>query len=351
MEIIIVVLTVALLSGIKICTVPDNKEYLSRSYTLCCKGILSLLIMFCHIQFNRVYLEPFKIFNYAGNFIVSIFFFYSGYGVMFSYMSKGIEYKKFFFKKRILKILYIYIIFNILYIITDLLLKISISNILLNKDLIVSHSWYIVDIIILYLGYWMSIKISNNNNVIFLLNLLFGFFIMKVFNCANMDSYWYITILNFSMGTLYAIIKEKMDMINLKSINKNIILPAIKGIITVLVYLALLMVWIKNINYAIKTLIYMLATIVFINMGQFIKFKNNIFQFLGKISMEIHLTHGLLEIVGQRIDTVNDNNFLYGSFVIVGTIAIGTILNKIFTKIFKGGNHENISSQSNIIHI
>lgn len=37
MEIIIVVLTVALLSGIKICTVPDNKEYLSRSYTLCCK--------------------------------------------------------------------------------------------------------------------------------------------------------------------------------------------------------------------------------------------------------------------------------------------------------------------------
>ena len=137
------------------------------------------------------------------------------------------------------------------------------------------------------------------------------------------------------MGTLYAIIKEKMDMINLKSINKNIILPAIKGIITVLVYLALLMVWIKNINYAIKTLIYMLATIVFINMGQFIKFKNNIFQFLGKISMEIYLTHGLLEIVGQRIDTVNDNNFLYGSFVIVGTIAIGTILNKIFTKIFK----------------
>lgn len=67
--------------------------------------------------------------------------------------------------------------------------------------------------------------------------------------------------------------------------------------------------------------------------------------------MEIYLTHGLLEIVGQRIDTINDNNFLYGSFVIVGTIVIGTILNKIFTKIFKGGNHENISSQSNIIHI
>lgn len=67
--------------------------------------------------------------------------------------------------------------------------------------------------------------------------------------------------------------------------------------------------------------------------------------------MEIYLTHGLLEIVGQRIDTINDNNFLYGSFVIVGTIVIGTILNKIFIKIFKGGSHENISSQSNIIHI
>lgn len=67
--------------------------------------------------------------------------------------------------------------------------------------------------------------------------------------------------------------------------------------------------------------------------------------------MEIYLTHGLLEIVGQRIDTINDNNFLYGSFVISGTIVVGIILNKIFVRIFKGGNNESISSKPDLIHI
>ena len=109
MEILILVLIIILLFGIEIGNTFENEGYLSKNHTLCCKGLLSLLIIFCHIQYNRIYLEQLRIFNYAGNFIVSIFFFYSGYGVMFSYIAKGIEYKRAFFRRRILKILYIYI--------------------------------------------------------------------------------------------------------------------------------------------------------------------------------------------------------------------------------------------------
>ena len=86
-------------------------------------------------------------------------------------------------------------------------------------------------------------------------------------------------------------------------------------------------------------------------MGRFIKFKNNIFEFFGKISMEMYLTHGLLEIIGQKIYIIDNNNFLYGSFVISGTIVAGIILNKIFVRIFKGENNESISSKPDLIHI
>lgn len=345
MEILIILFIIILLSGIELGNI-EKEEYLSKNRTLYCKGILSLLIVFCHIQYDRIYLRPFEIFNYLGNFIVSIFFFYSGYGVMFSYIAKGIEYKRAFFRRRILKILYIYIMFNIIYIFVDLLLGIDINSIILNKELIVSHSWYIVDIIILYLGYWVSIKISNNNNIIFLFNLMYGCLIIKIFSYANVDSYWYITILNFSLGILYAILREKRDQIVFKDIDKD----NIRYVSNCFIVFALVTIFIQNVNYTIKMLIYILATITFINMGRFIKFKNNIFEFLGKISMEVYLTHGLLEIIGQKIYVIDNNNLFYGIFVILGTIVISYMLNKLFVKIFRGRNYENISSKSNFIH-
>ena len=351
MEILILVFIIILLFGIEIRNNFKDEGYLSKNHTLCCKGLLSLLIVFCHIQYNRTYLEQFKIFNYAGNFIVSIFFFYSGYGIMFNYIIKGIEYKKKFLKKRILKILEIYLIFNLIYIFVDLLLGIDISNIILNKELIVSHSWYIVDTLILYFGYWISIKISNNNNIIVLFNFIYGCLIIKILNCVNLDTYWYITVLNFPLGIIYSILKEKIDKIVLKDIDKDNIRYVIDSFMTLGLFFILLIIWIQNIDYIIKILVYMLATIIFINMGRFIKFKNHTFEFLGKISMEVYLTHGLLEIIGQKIYIIDNNNFLYGCFVISGTIIIGIILNKVFAKIFKGGNNENISSKSDLIHI
>ena len=89
----------------------NEEEYLSLEYTKYLKGILALVVVFCHIQYDRINLPIFKVFNYVGNFAVALFFFLSGYGLMSQYVKKGNKYLQGFFRKRILKLIIIYLVF------------------------------------------------------------------------------------------------------------------------------------------------------------------------------------------------------------------------------------------------
>lgn len=340
MDILIIIFAIILLSQIKIGEQED--DYLSKDYSVYIKGILSIMIVFCHIQFGRVSFLPFKIFNYLGNFIVSVFFFYSGYGVLISALKKGKEYYAHFLKNRILKIIYIYLGFMIIYSIVYYLIgKINSFSELLGQifstELIVSHSWYIIDIIILYFVFWLLYRFINNRKKFLMLNIFCTFMIITVLMIFKFPSYWYMTLLVFDFGLFYAYNREEIE--HRYSI--------VYYIVSIMIFLILLpsTFLIKKVmpegiilNFSaivIKIILYVIFVFICINSGRYIRFLNPVFYFIGKISLEIYLIHGLFEEIGKNISYISNNNFLYGIFVIFFSFIFAYVCNKIFFKVYK----------------
>jgi len=82
-----------------------SQYYISREGTDAVRGIFILLILASHfIQYVPVLTLPIDTYylrlrTFLGQFVVSMFLFYSGYGVTLSFAEKGEKYRKTFLKK------------------------------------------------------------------------------------------------------------------------------------------------------------------------------------------------------------------------------------------------------------
>ena len=121
-----------------------NNDVLDKYNSNKIKGLLALLIIIHHLS---IYIKDtilLKVFTIVGAIAVSAFFFYSGYGLMTSYLKKE-NYLKDFLNKRIMKIVIPYIIaiiFTILvYLLTGQLTPRKIFNSLVEGEPVVRFSW------------------------------------------------------------------------------------------------------------------------------------------------------------------------------------------------------------------
>ena len=135
-----------------------NNDVLDKYNSNKIKGLLALLIIIHHLS---IYIKDtilLKVFTIVGAIAVSAFFFYSGYGLMTSYLKKE-NYLKDFWNKRIMKIVIPYIIaiiFTILaYLLTRQLSLRKIFNSLVEGEPVVRFSWYVLAIIILYVVFYL----------------------------------------------------------------------------------------------------------------------------------------------------------------------------------------------------
>ena len=87
----------------------SNNDVLDKYNSNKIKGLLAILIIMHHLSIYIKDVILFKILTIIGIIAVSAFFFYSGYGLMTSYLKKE-SYLKDFLNKRIMKIVIPYII-------------------------------------------------------------------------------------------------------------------------------------------------------------------------------------------------------------------------------------------------
>lgn len=93
---------------------PINRNYLSVQSTVGLRGFLALGIIFHHLtQWVSTGVE-FENFSYMGTYIVSIFFFLSGYGLYFQNEKKE-NYMDGFLYKRLSKILIPFLFISLIY--------------------------------------------------------------------------------------------------------------------------------------------------------------------------------------------------------------------------------------------
>lgn len=270
----------------------------SSDISLSLKGILALLIVLHHssqpLCNNGV--KFFFDFWYWGPAIVGMFFFLTGYGLTRSVMTKD-GYMKTFFKKRFLKLLPPYIIAIVIYqcylacagrfdwtVLTDNFLK-GIPPL--------TNSWYIIAIIFFYLLFYAvfrtirSVKISVA--VMWLLSFLYMFAISKI----GWGNWWWKSTLAFNIGMTYVLfeakIKEKIARRPIVFWGCMIVALALLFIFT---YADLSSPFIEgfpsySMSYWLLPL-FVLFAIYFTGMP-----KGRIFNFLGKISYELYIVHGV----------------------------------------------------------
>ena len=278
-----------------------NNDVLDKYNSNKIKGLLALLIIIHHLSIYIKETILLKVFTIVGVIAVSAFFFYSGYGLMISYLKKE-NYLKDFLNKRIMKIVIPYIIaiiFTILtYLLTGQLTPRKIFNSLVEGEPVVRFSWYVSAIIILYVVFYLSAKFLKRKKMINI--AVFGgtiLYCIVVNNILGFNNWWVNSCFAFFIGIYWASYKEKYA-ITLK--DKNAIIGiqfltsgyAIMDIINdtdLADYIMREPIPVINMNIICIALLFVLFTIL-----EKVRLNDKVFTFLGNISFEIYLYHGLV---------------------------------------------------------
>ena len=322
-----------------------REDYLSKGNTDCLKGICAVFVLICHF---RMYIP--EINNFAvtkiliGSLAVAIFFFLSGYGLMYSYENKGQDYIKAFPVRRILPFYCTNIILIILYAVFFLAIgkpvdsKSFIMSFLFGKTIII-HGWYVQAILVLYILYFIVFSIKTKNNFKIIIYILALVLYSKICLSLNLGLIWIQSVFAMPLGMIWYRYKNKIDSFIAKGINYYIvfILSTVVVVICLLLEFAIKQPYIFIlINKIIYSAFFIVLTMLF---TMKVNICGRVTKQLGKIYYEIYVTQGLI-LTLLRSDLIYINNSVLYAFVgIVLILAASVLLHLVFDKINSVANN------------
>lgn len=275
-------------------------------------------------------------FSYVGMYIVGVFFFISGFGLGYSYLHKK-DYLKGYFRRRVLPLFLKAIFVSIIYMVYKYLhngvaFKEQLSNIRLMAPPIL-NGWFIGTILLFYVFFYISFKFFKkpllSSFVFLILSIAYVYYASK----TNYGIWVYNSCITMSIGLFAALLREKLSTIFIKY-DKRILY-----ISTILLFfgnnwvnkgLSLFssdFVW--GIGY---NLLVVVGLIYILSLFRYMAFESKGLSFLGDISFEIYMIHGLFIELFSKYMT-GSNLLLIGSSVCVFVLSIlsAWVLNRIFS--------------------
>ena len=298
----------------------EKGSLLSVSNTLHLRGIFALCIMTFHISATTDLFYP--VFAYLGLTVVGAFFFLSGYGLMKGYLTKK-DYHKGFLKKRLFSLLLPYLFMNLVYWIYYNLNEEyhafhELFTIYFTNRNLVMYSWFIKDIIIHYLEFFLLMILfrEKKERMYQCSILLFLFdFIITLLGFSNP----YLINGAFAAGMIYAY-KEETFVPLFKKYQKPLFM------ISVILAFAFRTPYLHNSRFfLIEKLI---LVILILSVLTAYRIENKAFAFAGKISLYIYMCHGLGKAIVRRF---------YGGPLFIQDLAIYIItlfLSVFFDRLF-----------------
>lgn len=299
-----------------------NQNSLSLENSNSVKGLAAIAVVLHHIVQRLHNPQSLVLFLHIGYLSVSIFFFYSGYGLMRSYITKK-NYLNNFWTIRISKVVIPFILSNILFIIRDIVCrgtKFSLYDILtytLGIRLIDGFKWYIIALIILYSGFYFVFKYLDTKKAIVGIFLL-----ITCFNLAcrliGTGIWWYNSTYCFFIGIIFGAYCEPLFNVLRK---KHIIITL--STISIFITTFILNISKGNIVTAIVSSSFFVLVCICLLMK--IQLYNNVLNFLGSISYEIYLIH---KIPLDAFDKIrNGHAFIYLTLCIITSILMAYAFN------------------------
>lgn len=352
-----IVFAVVLFRKAKLC---GRKEWQEEPWSLeVSKGILgifAILIMVHHLAQELVDEPAIKGFLFLedwGVCFVGVFFFFSGYGLMKSILTKQ-DYLNGFFKKRFIKILIpfygsilVFLFYNIAigesYKASETIAYVT------GWKLINPHMWYMIEIALLYTIFYMIFRFVKNINMALILTgasiipIVIGSLFLGHGEYWFQGEWWYNTVFLFFIGILIA--KEEKRFFAFAKKTYFILLP---------VGITLFFVLYQGTKHMLNTYSYwseyenppgyldkfrclsfqlpMVITFIFILLLIMLKvrFSNKVLSFLGGISLELYLIHNLFIIMLRDSKVVYIKSTSMYFFMVIGSsILLAYMLNRV----------------------
>lgn len=219
------ILIVSLVS-IQVCQKGYFSDYLGKQQCDAIKGVFILFVFLwhsltevknCGFSFDRQIDWLAQAFHLEmGQLVVAMFFFYSGYGVMTSLLTKGESYLITFPRRRLLTTLLNFDIAVCCFLLLSVIIgnRVSVSQIVLSffgwKN-VGNTGWYIFVILFCYLTFYSIFKLVGTRYkigiVATLLTCVVGMFVLYL--CK--PPHWYNTMLVFPAGMTYALYSDKLE--------------------------------------------------------------------------------------------------------------------------------------------
>ena len=311
-------------------------DYLSNKSTKSLKGLLALLIIFHHISQKITTGENFSNFEYMGRYIVALFFFLSGYGLYFQY-SNNATYMENFLKKRLVRIFIPFFVFIVIYVIYRATLGevVNVDFFLSfweDHSNIIYNGWFINSIIVLYVIFYISFKSKDTKIAVFKLVFLT---LVYIFWKAYQDhgDWEYVSIMAFLLGIFWMKYRVSID----KFIEKKYFIFLISFSILMYVFrhyediMKDIGITNRYVYYGIVgNLCTMVFVVYFLLLTNKLNFSNKYLDFLGDISFEIYMIHGLvMHYFGKFFVSSDVNDVLYTIVVLFVSIVSAYYIKKL----------------------
>lgn len=310
------------------------------------KGILALGIILCHITSRVDYHIPIVSFSVLGSIGVGIFFFLSGYSLVVS-SKKNPCYFNYFLYKRGAKIMIPFTGMMILWIIivcggTGYPLYAIIKSWI--KGYPVSNSWYVFASIYCYILFWMAFyklnKKKENKKGIVIVTIGLITYIYMTAIVFQWGDWWYKTIECFLIGILWGVYSPNIQKLIRKQYSLFLfILLGFSGVSYLFpsIWRRIFPVQGEYVWFINDALMGFSFTLLIAVLLYKIDICNRVTLFLGNISYEIYLLHGVvmavLDSLGKQFWNLHIEQEIYAILICTITIVAATLFHNVNKRI------------------
>ncbi len=309
----------------------------SLDATLPLRGFFMLLVVFHHLSQQLVHPGSLKFLQGIGLLCVSYFFFQSGYGLTKSYRENP-SYFHAFFRRRYCRLLTPFFLCNLIYLAVNAFFGVSYTpgrflKCLAGLELVNTHAWFILTIALFTFAFYVIFRFVPGRRTRYA--LLFGFQLLYAAFCMHRGTglqlfegpWWFNSSILFLVGALFSgyesafirFMRQNYRMLAILSV------PLFGLFYLVSVYAAgafpyqiqdlpplspkMLGSWFTLLWQSLAVISFCMAVNLF---SLKIRCSNPFLRFLGKISVELYLIHGLFIQLckGQLFTLKNDALFL-----------------------------------------
>lgn len=296
-----------LMVGFKILKPSHGLYDFNRETTLPLRGLLALFIMLHHMSLRYDFsisealgvgnTLTINLFRTMGMPIVGVFFLLTGYGLAKSLIAKGHNYLSGFIPKRLLSTLPEFLFLTFLFILYkltsgDTSWEIISSNFSKGYPPL-PNSWFIFTITIVYLVFYLSALVARSNIRATGLGLSIGIVLYCFVTCYGLHYgvWWYMTAPAVLCGYYIACHEDKITKI--LSSQRGLIATIGAILIVVCIIVAFCYV-IPNLSpYKFVPILYAIILLSYVNVRLYGMGKSDILIWLGSISLNIYLVHGI----------------------------------------------------------